>query len=131
MLRNLRALEPDSDFIAVCQVHYLAPHTQQKLKILNLKPSPLFLPLMSSATCSRHLEPSNLLDPATTLLHNPLRETEPDTESEPEPKVESEPEPLTFKPKPLTFEPEPLTFEPEPLTFERTLRTPNLQISSQ
>jgi hypothetical protein len=50
---------------------------------------------MLSATCSQHLEPSNLLDPATTLLHDPLRETEPDTES-----------------------------EPEPLTFERTLRTP-------
>jgi hypothetical protein len=95
MLRNLQALEPDSDFITVRQVHYLVPHTQRKLEILNLKPSPLFLPLMSSVTRSRHLEPSNLLDPTTTLLHNPLCETEPDTET-----------------------------EPEPLTFEQTLRTP-------
>jgi hypothetical protein len=113
MLRNLRALEPDSDFIAVRRVHYLAPHTQRKLEILNLKPLPLFLPLMSSVTCSRHLKPSNLLDPATTLLHDPLCKTEPDTKSEPEPEPE-----LESKPEPLTFEPEPLTFEPEPLTFE-------------
>jgi hypothetical protein len=89
MLWNLWALEPNSNFITVCQVHYLAPHTQQKLKILNLKHSPLFLPLMSSATRSRHLEPSNLLDPATTLLHDPPCETEPNTKPEPE----SEPEP--------------------------------------
>jgi hypothetical protein len=82
-------------------------HTHnKKLEILNLKHSLLFLPLMSSATRSRHLEPSNLLDPTTTLLHNPLHETEPNIEPEPEP------------------ESKPLTFEPKTLTFERTLRTP-------
>jgi hypothetical protein len=104
MLWNLRALEPDSDFIAVRRVHYLAPHTQQKLEILNLKHLPLFLPLMLSATRSRHLEPSNLLDPTTTLLHDPLHETEPNTKPEPESELKSELEPLTFEPEPLTFE---------------------------
>jgi hypothetical protein len=116
MLQNLQALEPDSDFITVRRVHYLAPHTQRKLEILNLKPSPLFLPLMSSATHSRHLKPSNLLDPATTLLHDPLCETEPDTESKPEPELKSKPEPLTFErtlrtPKPMDL----LTMNPVPV----------------
>jgi hypothetical protein len=107
MLRNLRALEPDSDFIAVRRVHYLVPHTQRKPEILNLKHLPLFLPLMSSATHSQHLKPSNLLDPTTTLLHNPPHETEPDTKPEPESELESE-----------------LKSEPEPQTLERTLCDP-------
>jgi hypothetical protein len=51
---------------------------------------------MSSATRSRYLEPLNLLDPTTTLLHDPPRETKPDTE----PKPESELESLTLEPKP-------------------------------
>jgi hypothetical protein len=53
---------------------------------------------MSSVTCLRHLEPSNLLDPATTLLHDPLHETEPDTEPEPKSELESESKPLTLNP---------------------------------
>jgi hypothetical protein len=52
---------------------------------------------MSSATRSQHLEPSNLLDPATTLLHNPPHETEPNTEPEPESELESE---LESEPEP-------------------------------
>jgi hypothetical protein len=77
---------------------------------------------MSSVTRSRHLEPSNLLDPTMTLLHDPLHETKPDTKTKPESELESEPKPLTFEPKPLTFKqtlhtPEPtdlLTMNPVP-----------------
>jgi hypothetical protein len=59
---------------------------------------------MSSVTCSQYLEPLNLLDPATTLLHDPPRETEPNTKTEPESELKSE----------LKSEPESLTLEPEP-----------------
>jgi hypothetical protein len=50
---------------------------------------------MSSATRSQHLEPLNLLDPTTTLLHDPLHETQPDTK----PESESEPESLILEPE--------------------------------
>jgi hypothetical protein len=77
---------------------------------------------MSSVTCSQHPKPSNLLDPTTTLLHNPLCKTEPDTEPKPESELKSKPEPLTLKPEPLTLKqtlraPEPtdlLTMNPAP-----------------
>jgi hypothetical protein len=61
----------------------------------------------------------NLLDPATTLLHNPPCETEPDTKPEPKSKPESE---LESKPESLTLEPEPRSLEqtpcdPEPMNL--------------
>jgi hypothetical protein len=56
---------------------------------------------MSSVMRSRHPEPSNPLDPATTLLHDPPHKTEPDTEPEPESELESE---LESEPEPQTLE---------------------------
>jgi hypothetical protein len=58
-----------------------------------------------------------------TLLHDPLCETEPDTEPKPKSELESEPKLLTLEPKPLTLErtlcaPEPtdlLTMNPVPV----------------